>query len=201
MKIPRLAAIAPLAALAIVSLASAQHCGQGCNSGCNSGCGAGLGAGHGSGYSYHDAYWDNRIWPKQYVGPSRRSICQAYERQLANGWRKQNILGKYHFDQEGVKLTEAGRLKVQWIMTQAPPQRRTIFVEHGVDLDQTAVRVAAVQDLATTLAGGPADIQETYLRDEGRSAAAVDAMFTGFRAGSLPPVLPQSGGGGESSEQ
>jgi hypothetical protein len=194
MKTLRLWAVAPMAALVLSAAASAQTCGSACGAGCGNGCGA-YGAGGPRQYSLSDSYHDNRIWPRQYVAPSRRGICQAFELQAANGWRLHNLLGKYHFDQQGIELSEAGKLKVQWILTQAPQHRRTIFVERGVDVSQTAERISSVQELASNVAAGPVDVQETLLHDEGRPAATVDAMFTGFRANSLPPVLPPSSGG------
>jgi hypothetical protein len=130
------------------------------------------------------------------VQPARRGICQSFDLMTVNGWRKNNLLGKFDFDAEGDSMSDAGRLRVQWILTQAPPNRRTIFVERGVDEAATAVRIEAVQTLAAALrpSVGPVDIQETHLRDEGRPATMVDAMLTGFSANQMPPVLPESSG-------
>jgi hypothetical protein len=115
-----------------------------------------------------------------------------------NGWRRNNLLGKYHFAPENEELSDAGKAKVEWILTQAPPQRRTIFVERTSDAQRTADRVQAVQDLAANTSAGPADVQETHIRDEGHPAGAVDAVFTGFSTNQMPPVLPDSGGSSSS---
>jgi hypothetical protein len=40
--------------------------------------------------------------------------------------------------------------------------------------------------------GAPVDVQETYMLDEGRPAATVDAVFTGFSANQPAPMLPAS---------
>ena len=157
--------------------------------------------------SCEEVYFQNSIWPRQYIAPARRGICQSMELMVHNGWRRQNLLGKYHFDPNGDQLTEAGKLKVDWILTQAPPQRRSIFVERAATADQTAQRVQAVQDLAASTSGAstPADVQETHLHDEGHPALAVDAVFTGFTASQRTPSLPTaagaSGGSSGSSEQ
>jgi len=149
------------------------------------------------------AYWENSMWPRQYIGPSRRGICQANEAMINNGWRRHNLLGKYHFDAQSDQLTEAGQLKVEWILTQAPAHRRSIYVERTRKAEQTAGRVEAVQELAATMTptGELADVQETHVRDEGHPALSVDAVFTGFHENRMIPALPQSAAGGSSSEE
>lgn len=157
---------------------------------------------YGPSYSqaYRDSYYENKLWPNQYVAPSRRAICQAFQTQVNNGWRRNNLLGKYDFAPNGEGLSEAGRLRVEWILTTAPPQHRTIFVQRGVDPAQTAGRVAAVQTLAASMtpAVEPVAVQETYMADYGRPASSVDAVFTGFGANQPAPVLPAAGGGSSS---
>jgi hypothetical protein len=141
------------------------------------------------------------MWPKQYVHPSRRGICAAFAIQANNGWRRNNLLGKYHFDAEGGELSDAGKAKVDWILTQAPPQRRTIFVERATEPDQTANRIQAVQTLASSgpSQGGPIDVRESNLREIPHPAGAVDAVFTGFSTNQMPPVLPQGDSSSSSS--
>jgi hypothetical protein len=182
-----LAVLAPLAALLSIPAAQAQqfagHCSQ-----CQMGCGSG------QSQVYHESYHENSIWPRQYMAPARRGICQSFDLMVSNGWRRNNLLGKYDFAPNGEGLSEAGRLRVEWILTNAPPQRRTIFVQRGGDAQQTAERVEAVQLLASSVNPGAAqvDIQETYMLDEGRPAATVDAVFTGFSANQPVPMLPSS---------
>ena len=185
--------LAPLAAALAVGSAHAQNCGNRC------------GGGHYGPTStyfetFEDSYIENLRWPKQYVHPARRGICQSFATMADNGWRRNNLLGKYHFAPEDEQLSDAGKAKVEWILTQAPPQRRTIFVERTTDAQRTADRVQSVQDLAanTNSAKGPADVQETDIRDEGHPAGSVDAVFTGFSANQMPPVLPDSSGGSSS---
>ncbi len=183
-------AIAPLAALLSVPYASAQQCAGHCSQ-----CQVSGGATHGE--QFKATYHDNHMWPSQYVQPSRRGICQSFDLMVANGWRRHNLLGKYDFTTEGEGgLTEAGKLRVKWILTQAPPSRRTIFVERGLDEAATAERIEAVQSLASEMSPGVGviDVQDTHLRDLDRPAAGVDAVLTGFSANQLLPVLPESSG-------
>jgi hypothetical protein len=140
------------------------------------------------------AFHENHIWPQQYLWPSRRGICQSFDIMVANGWRQHHVLGQHYFDRNTGVLTEAGLMKVQWILTQAPPNRRTIFIERTRDAEQTAARVEAVQQLAADLSSGAdaPEVRETYVRDYGHPAIGVDAVFTGFRANQMVPMLPPS---------
>jgi hypothetical protein len=138
------------------------------------------------------AFHDNILWPNQYIGPAQRGICQSFDLMTRNGWRRHNLLGPAHFQRNGTELSEAGRLKVQWILTQAPASRRTIFIERSGDAEVMAQRLESVQTIASNMSAGSADVQETDLRDWGRPAAAVDAVFTGFSANQMIPALPPS---------
>ncbi|HMP08575.1 MAG TPA: hypothetical protein PJ982_19690 [Lacipirellulaceae bacterium] len=186
-----LAAATLAAALLGTQPASAQYGGR-YGAGCQPACGPS----HGD--EFKAAFHENRMWPSQYVQPSRRAICQSVDLMIANGWRRHNLLGQYDFDPDGDGLSESGRLRVQWILTQAPPHRRTIFVERMMDPATTAARVEAVHSVAASMGGmvGPVDVQETYLREESRPAANVDAMFTAFQEGQMnnyPPSLQAPG--------
>jgi len=195
MKSSALWAALPVAVLA-ASTAVAQHHphGPACQPACSP---AGR---HVYAESCEAAYYENKMWPNQYIGPSRRGICQATEAMINNGWRRQNLLGKHHFHADGEKLSEAGQLKVEWILTQAPAHRRTVYVERTMEQEETARRVQSVQDLAANMTpSAPADVQETHIRDEGHPAGTVDAVFTGFSANQMIPALPQASGGGSSS--
>jgi hypothetical protein len=188
--------LATVGCLATASVANAQqyagHCSQ-----CQV-------YGHPHTDEFKATYHQNAMWPSAYVLPARRGICQAFELTAANGWRRNNLLGKYDFDPESeTGLTEAGKLRVERILAYAPPQRRTIFVQRSLEPNVTAERVEAVQSFAANrMPGiGPIDVQETILQDDGHPAASVDAVFTGFGANQPPPVLPASNatGSGDSS--
>src|SRR5690606_31767834 len=75
----------------------------------------------------------NRAWPYPHVCPDREWAMAPFETMVQNGWRRQNLLGAHHFDEETRRLTPAGELKVQWTMTQTPPQYRQIYVERSIN--------------------------------------------------------------------
>lgn len=153
-----------------------------------------------------EAYWSgycaNVSWPSIYVPASRRGICESYAVMVNNGWRRQNLLGDYHFKPESGELTTAGEMKVNWILTQAPAHRRSVFVQRAENEMQTATRVANVNQYAANMspAVGMVDVNDTHIVAEGRSAGAVDAMFVGFQANSPPPVLPADAGESSTSD-
>jgi hypothetical protein len=121
-----------------------------------------------------------------------------------NGWRRENLLGSHHFIPETNQLNAAGQLRVQWIMTQAPPDRRTIFVERTLDQSTTNQRIAAVQEYSTQVAmdGRTPQVSQTHLVSEGRPATLVDFTNTKFQQSMPAPVLPaaQASSSGSSAQ-
>lgn len=145
---------------------------------------------------YKGSYTANVMWPAQFVPAARRPIYETYDAMVNNGWRRQNLLGDYHFDQKSHELTRAGEMKVQWILTQAPAQRRSVYVQRAKNEAETTTRIAAVQGFASQMSPnvGSVNVNDTHIVAEGHSASAVDSMFVGFRANQMPPVLPASTG-------
>ena len=178
--------IAASALLVLVSASSVSY-GQQC------GCQPSLGQQFRAGY---DA---NVQWPRHYIPPARRTVCATYAAMVNNGWRRQNLLGNYHFNQQTNQLTNAGKLKVNWILSQAPANRRNVFVQRGVEELETTARIASVHDYAGNMSPnvGQVNVNDTHIVAEGHSASSVDSVFVGYEANRLPPVLPASTGGEE----
>ena len=134
----------------------------------------------------------NNLWPEPFSGFERRDAYQPFETMADNGWRRQNLMGAHHFSPDSTHLNKAGELKVEWILTQAPPNRRTIFVERGESRHETLSRVDAVRQRADQymLAGEVPSVEETHLIAEGRPADEVDATNVRFRETSPAPQLP-----------
>jgi hypothetical protein len=144
----------------------------------------------------------NNCWPQPFVAPDRQAVRSPFVIMVHNGWRRQNILGEYHFRPDNGELTEAGKLKVQWILTQAPKQHRIIFVHQAQTADQTAARIDAVEQLAVQLAptGELPQVVETHLNEAGWSADKIDRVSRDFYEKTAPkPRLPdaQSSGSGQ----
>lgn len=151
--------------------------------------------------AFHAAYCANVNWPKLYIPAARSSVCQTYNAMINNGWRRQNLLGDYHFNPDTNELTDAGKLKVNWILTQAPAHRRNVYVQRGFSEEQTAERIAAVQSNAAgkSPAIGPVNVNDTHIVAEGNLASTVDSVFVGYQSNRPAPVLPSSSSSASSS--
>ena len=150
--------------------------------------------------SYHQAklgYHRNEAWPYPFICPDRIGVREPFRMMVDNGWRRQNLLGQHHFNAETNRLTTAGELRVHWIMTQAPAERRSIFVERADTADVTAERMAVVRGYAAqvSLDGQEPQAFESHLVSEGRPASVVDATNVRFYESMRPPVLPPPIGG------
>src|SRR4051812_24195955 len=137
-------------------------------------------------------YHTNQMWPWPYVCPDRVAVREPFAIMVNNGWRRQNLIGAHHFLPDSNQLNAAGQLRVQWIMTQAPLDRRSIFVERSLDQTVNNQRIAAVQEYATQVAldGRTPPVSQTHLASEGRPASVVDFTNTKFQQSMPFPVLP-----------
>lgn len=139
-----------------------------------------------------NVYHRNKMWPKPFDMPDRLAVQAPFDQMVANGWRRQNLLGAHHFTPDNSQLTPVGEQKVQWILTQLPPDKRAIFVERTPDPSINARRVDAVQQLATRLtpAGELPVVEETHIVTEGRPASIVDQTNLQFQQTMPKPQLP-----------
>jgi hypothetical protein len=135
---------------------------------------------------------ENYLWPWPYVCADRVAVREPFCLMVDNGWRRQNLLGPHHFNSNSSQLTSAGELRVRWILTQAPAERRGIFVERDVAPQVTEQRLATVRQYAAQLLADAEtpQISETHLISEGRPASVVDATNSRFQESMPPPVLP-----------
>ena len=138
-------------------------------------------------------------WPKPFVCPDRYAARAPFALMVSKGWERQNMLGDHHFEAGSGQLTEAGRLKVRWIITEAPRQHREIYVHKAQNSHETAVRIDNVRRLTTELlpSGQLAAVLETEIPDRGWPAERVDMIGRKFRDSLPDPVLPAGGGTGE----
>ena len=181
-----IAVSAALAAPEVQAQTDGCNC-QSCSS-CNS---QGGHAGH-----VRSGYCENNMWPAQYVPTARCSVNSAYTAMINNGWRRQNLLGSHHFEEGSEQLSNAGKLKTKWILTQAPQDRRTVYIERGTNETETASRIAAVHSWANHQSPviDPMSVTDTHIVSEGHTAGSVDHIFVGFQASQPAPVLMPSNG-------
>jgi hypothetical protein len=144
----------------------------------------------------------NNCWPEAFVPADRLSVRAPFVVMVNNGWRRQNLLADHHFAEETADLNEAGKLKVHWIMTQAPKQHRTIYVHQSRKPEETAARIASVQEYAVEFAeqGQFPNVLATHLDPAGLPAARVDMIDRRWLESSPDPRLPEGDGGGDSGD-
>ena len=138
-------------------------------------------------------------WPTPFVQPDRHSARAPFALMVSNGWRRQNLLGDHHFVDQTGELTESGRIKVRWILTEAPRHHRTIYVHRATEPGMTIARIDNVQQLAAQLVpqGTLPMVLETSIPVQGWPAARADMIGRKFDASIPDPRLPEAAGGEE----
>src|SRR5262245_49791452 len=147
----------------------------------------------------------NTMWPEPFLQADRDATMAPFAIQTANGWRRQNLISDYHFDDATNQLTLAGESKLRFILTQMPPSRRTIFVQQGHSGEITEARMHSVNRVAQRIVppGMVAQVVESNLSNEGWPAADIDAVTRKFIATTPDPRLPAGGisSGGSGGDQ
>jgi hypothetical protein len=132
-------------------------------------------------------------WPQPFVCQDIPTVRAPFAMQVMNGWERQNMIGEHHFDPSNGQLTEAGKLKVQWILLDAPQQHRVLVVRRSGSPETTADRLNALREYALTISGNGSmpNIMTSGMPDEGWPAERIDRVNRKF-ATSLPePKLPE----------
>ncbi|HEX3872026.1 MAG TPA: hypothetical protein VHV77_16390 [Pirellulales bacterium] len=142
----------------------------------------------------------NNAWPEPFLPADRASVRQPFEIQVANAWQWQNTLSEFHFDDETGKLNEAGRIKVQNILTTNPITFRTIYVVRSRNADLTAGHVASVYEAAAQFVppGAVADVGVVESAPRTTPSSTIDAVDRSYRASMPVPRISSSSGGGGS---
>ena len=137
-------------------------------------------------------------WPEPFVQPDRDAVRAPFGLMIANGWERQNLMIDQYFEDNGTRLTEAGRVRVRWIAFEAPAQHRVIYVHRSTEPEETAARVMAVQSYAAqVLHGQPLPpILESNASVEGWPAERVDVINKKFLQSIPAPLLPSLSQGG-----
>ncbi len=149
---------------------------------------------HRAWHSFWGNFHANNEWPDPYVCPDREAVRSPFRIMIQNGWRLQNTLTEHHFKQGTSELSENGRIKVRWILTSAPIERRMIFVQPAISQEMTQDRIASIYDLASEILPGsePTDVLVNSVRTTGWPADYVDEIDRKFRDSTPEPRLPEA---------
>ncbi len=136
-----------------------------------------------------------QCWPEPFVAADRAAVDAPFCAMVSNGWRKQNLLGRYHFSAETGELNEAGRQKVRWILTVCPVQHRLVYVHVAASEQETLARRKAVEKLIGRIArDNPPPVLTTSISEEGWSAEEADRIGRKYRDSIPKPRLPSDSG-------
>jgi hypothetical protein len=138
-------------------------------------------------------------WPEPFVYSDRQLTRNFNAIQESAGWERQNMLSDFHFVAGGTELTEAGRMRIQWIVNEASECHRQIFVHRANTPQETVTRMQTVQRAVTKSPyGANIPVLESTRSDDGWPADRVYDLATRAAGSAVPPKLltGSSGAGG-----
>lgn len=138
------------------------------------------------------SYHRNAAWPEPFNFPDRQAVLAPFDVMVAKGWQRQNTLASDHFDDEKGTLAEAGRRKIDVIITRTPPAHRVIYVERGPTYAATEARVMAVKHAIRPYFPADPDpqVNVSILPAPGHPGMYTSDVYTKFRDTTPPPRLP-----------
>lgn len=134
----------------------------------------------------------NVCWPQPFQAQDRELVRSPLIAMTSAGWRQNNTLSDHFFNQEDQAINQAGEIKVRWIVTQAPPHRRVVFVLRGQTAEATNARVEAVQRaIEKHVPEGPRpEVLLTDIVPPGASGDYFDQVDRQFKESIPAPRLP-----------
>lgn len=149
-------------------------------------------------HGLHVGYYRNNAWPDPFNEVDAAQVVSPFEIMKANGWRMHNTIGHELFREGDGALLASGHKRVHWIATQAPSERRTVYVLAGNTDAETEARVASVRYTISKLHFNGAD--PSVLVTDVEPAAASGAWATKINREWLEhltaPQLPTVSAGG-----
>lgn len=135
-------------------------------------------------------------WPEPFIYADRDACRQVIAVQVCAGWERQNLLSEFHFLPGGCELTDAGRMRVQWIINEVSEPHRQIYVHRGNTPQETAIRMQTVQRfVAQSPYAADIPILESTRTDDGWPADRIDLLSRkAVTAAPEPKLMGGSGG-------
>ncbi len=129
-------------------------------------------------------------WPEPFVYADRDAVRQTFAIENAAGWERQNLLSDFHFLPGGTELTEAGRMRVQWILDEVYEPHRQIYVHRASTPQETVMRMQAVQRfVAQSAYAVNVPVLESTRTDDGTPANNIDTVAHKAADAAVPPKL------------
>ena len=135
-------------------------------------------------------------WPEPFIYPDRQQVRQVFAIEECAGWERQNLLSEFHFVPGGTELTEAGRMRLQWIITESPEVHRQVFVHRADTPQETVIRMQTVQRYVSRSGyGANTPVLESTRTDDGWPADRINALAAKAASSALDPKLMGASGG------
>jgi len=107
-------------------------------------------------HGLHVGFHRNNAWPDPFNEVDAAQVASPFDIMKANGWKMHNTIGHELFRGGDGALLASGHKRIQWIATQAPAARRTVYVLAGHSQAETEARVASVrQTIGNLYYNGP----------------------------------------------
>lgn len=139
----------------------------------------------------------NNAWPDAFIPGDRNAARASFNVCAVRGWQVQNTLEDFHFDAaDPTLLNDAGKQKIEAVLTMAPVESRTIYVLRSLQAEITTGRIAAVQNFAALYlpVGEQADVGIATVRPRGVPADREVTTTRTFVETMPPPQLPDRQG-------
>jgi hypothetical protein len=135
----------------------------------------------------------NNAWPAPFTCIDQQAVRSPLATMTDKGWSLQNTIPDQLFDPETQELTRAGALKIQWILTQMPVQRRSVFVMRGRTAQETEARLRSVEAVVVDVVGDTSStlISVTDTVPPGGSGDYYERVSRGYETTAPPPRLPE----------
>lgn len=149
-------------------------------------------------HNLHVGYHRNNAWPEPFNEVDAQQVIAPFQVMTHNGWKMHNTIGHEKFRDGDGALMASGSKRVRWIATQAPLNRRNVYVLRGRSDEETQARLDAVREtLASLQITGPTpsvmitDVEPTTA--PGDWATKINRERLEYQP---PPRLPNSSGSG-----
>ncbi len=140
----------------------------------------------------------NNAWPDPFNEADAMQVVAPFEIMKNNGWRLHNTIGHELFRSGDGALLASGNKRVEWIASQAPTNRRDVYVMRGRTEQETQARMESVrQSLASLSVGSAPNVWVTDVEPATASGAWATQINRTWLQELPAPKLPSTSSSGK----
>ena len=149
-------------------------------------------------HNVHVGTQRNNAWPDPFNEADAMQVVAPFEVMKNNGWRVHNTIGHELFRDGDGALLASGNKRVEWIASQAPTNRRDVYVMRGRTAEETQARVASVRQSLTGLGtANPPQVWVTDIEPTSASGAWATQINRSWLQELPAPKLPGTSASGQ----